>query len=49
MFFIFLGYVTKNSSFYASLHAGPVSQNQVLRTDDLHNKRLTSSSVVEWK
>ncbi|CAB4444908.1 unnamed protein product [Rhizophagus irregularis] len=44
--YVALGHVSQDSSFYASLHAGPFSQGQILRTKS-PNERLENCSVAE--
>ncbi|CAB4435666.1 unnamed protein product [Rhizophagus irregularis] len=41
-------HVSQDSSFYASLRAGPSSQGQILRAKS-PNERLENCSVAEWK
>ncbi|PKY53879.1 hypothetical protein RhiirA4_426357 [Rhizophagus irregularis] len=46
--YVALGHVSQDSSFYASLRAGPSSQGQILRAKS-PNERLENCSVAEWK
>ena len=54
MSFYFLGYIAKDKSFYASLHAGPLSQDRSpmikLHDENIeYDERLTISSISEWR